>query len=319
MKNIKLWHIAVICVAVFLVFGLIGAIVISNISGGISSDGINWFWKNKDGNFGLSEKYSIDEEGTLDTNGLDALTISSVSSKVNVTTTQGSELTAHLYGTYSSRSEKLELQVTQSGGEGKIIVKYPKGGMGISISDLTLDIEIPESYSQGISVSTVSGGINFDCGNENFADVKFNTTSGRIRFNTIESASSLKVNSVSGSIEGRLLSGTLKAGSTSGSIKIFGLAGEADVNTVSGRIELGIEEYADIDADSTSGSVTIMLESEGDFYVDFSSVSGSFNCDMPMTVENQKKTGFEGYSGSKNGAEFKVSTVSGSFRIEKNY
>ena len=319
MKNLKLWHIAVICVAVFVVFGLIGAIVIANTTDFTNSRIFNWSWRDDNRSFGASENYTIDETGTINISDIDSLTISTVSSKVNITTVQGSELTAHLYGTYASRSGQVELQVSETGSEGKVYVKYPKGGSGITFSSLTLDIELPEEYAKNISVNSVSGELNFDCENESFEDVKLGTTSGRIKFNTIKSVSNLKVNSVSGSITGMLLDGSLDANSTSGSINIGGLASNADVHTVSGRIELGVEEYADIDAGTTSGSVVITLENEGDFFVDFGSVSGSFKSDIPMTVENQKKSGFEGYYGSKNGAEFKVSTVSGSLKIEKNY
>lgn len=318
MNKFKVWHLAVISVAVFLAFGLIAAIVIANNSDFRSPDNWNIFWKSGKSFFGKSEDYSIDEKESISISEKSNISISSLSSKVNVFQTDGEEITVHLYGTYASTGGAIELEVEDDGSEAKIVVKYPSGGASISLSNLILDVNIPKSYSEDVYVKTVSGEIDLECEDAIFEKVKLRSTSGRINFHTL-SAESLDVSSTSGKITGNLISGKLVAHGTSSSISVTGLTSESEITTVSGKITVDIEKYEDMDISSTSGRVIINLETEGDFFIDYSTVSGNFNCDIPLTVENQKRTGFEGYSGDKNSAKFKVHTVSGSLEINKNY
>ena len=318
MKKFKLWHLAVICLAVFLIFGGIAAAVIST-STKIADEAdwsFPWF---RPTIFGLNQdKFSIDQTETAGISGKNEISIRSVSSQIDVKETTDDEITAHLYGDYYSNRGEIELEVTDTGDTVKIAVKYPKGNTGISISDLKLEVSIPKDYEGDLSVSSVSGTLYISCESMELDKVNFSTTSGRINFEPI-STSSLDVGSVSGRIEGALTSGKLNAGGTSSSIAISGLTAESKVSTVSGKITVDVEYYDDLDLSSTSGRVEINLKTEGDFYVDYSTTSGSFECDIPLMVESQKRSGFEGYLGDSNAPKFKVHTVSGSLHINKDY
>jgi lia operon protein LiaG len=318
MKKFKLWHLAIICLAVFLIFGGIAAAVISTSTK--IADEADWSipWLGFK-SFGVrGDEFSIDQTETAGISGKNDVVIRSVSSQIEVKETTDDEITAHLFGDYYSRRGEIELEVTDSGGTVKIAVKYPKGNTGITISDLKLEVTIPQDYEGDLAVSSVSGPLYISCESMELDKVHFSTTSGRINFEPINS-SILEANSVSGRIEGTLLSGKLNAHGTSSSISISGLTAESEVRTVSGRITVDVEDYDDLNLSSTSGRVEINLKAEGDFYVDFSTTSGSFDSDIPLMVESQKRNGFEGYLGDSSAPRFKVNTVSGSLHINKDY
>ncbi len=320
MNKFKLWHLALICLAVFLIFGGIAAAAIS--TGSSSLNITDWSFprikSNSSGLFSSGAELSLDENTTTDIAGADSIIINGVSSPIEVTTTTGDNVQAHLYGSYFSTAGKIELEVTKNGGDIKILVKYPNGNAGVTTSMLKLDVQIPSDYYGNLSVNGVSSSLDIKCEGMKFDDVRFVTTSGKIHFEPIN-ANSIDVDSVSGRIEGTLVSGKLNVKGISSTVAISGLTAESKIKTTSGKITVDVEAYDDLDLSSTSGSVEINLKTEDDFYVDFDTISGRFDCDIPLTVKSQKRTGFEGYTADDNVAKFDVGTTSGSLKINKNY
>ncbi len=313
MNKFKMWHLAVICIAVFIVFAILATIAVvtnkelRNIDNwNIDGDNIS-FW-------GLSggTEYNIDDTKTEDIDGITNIEIHSISSDITVDATPSSNASAHLYGKYATRGDKLELVVKKSGSTLNIYIDYPK--RGITNSELKLDITIPGSFSGDISVSGVSSDIVLNVESIEFKEVTLNTMSGEIYTNTIN-AESVKASSTSGDLYAQMINGELSFTGTSSKAVVSGLSDTAYIKTVSGNVNLTLEEPYDATVKTVSGDVNIELDSTDSFYIDFSSVSGDFDCDLPLVLETNKRGNVKGYYEDSNGAEFNVSTTSGDLTI----
>ena len=316
MNKFKMWHLALISLAVFLVFGIIATAAIAS-NAALKDTSIWDFNLNRNVfnlSFGGGKDYTIDTQKDVNVSEAKDITVGAVSAEINIIQTVGDTLSAHLYGDYNSRSGEIELEVKQTGSTVKINVKYPT--IGIRSANLTLDIQIPESYSGSFEIGTVSSSVKLECEDISFEEVSLNTVSGRISIGTLNSEK-LNVNTTSGRVSGTLSSGDLKANSVSGDFELSDISGYADIDTVSGKVELDIKEYEGVKVDSTSGNVTISFASAQDFYVKYDTVSGDFDCSLPLMIEKQDRTSIDAYSGNANAAVIDVNTVSGDLKINQ--
>jgi lia operon protein LiaG len=315
MNKFKLWHLAVISVAVFLIFGIIAAVAI--VTNNDLHDMNKWNFNWKDTNFGIiltpGKSYDIDEEKSESVNGISEIDISAIAADINVTVTDDDELTANLYGDYTSRNGELELIVQESGSKLKVYVKYPKNG--ISRTNISLDVQIPSSYSKDLSVDGVSSDIELETSKMDFEEVNIGTVSGKIRLNTIN-ADIVKASSTSGDLYAEMINGELEFNGTSSKITVSGLSGEAKIDTVSGDVEFTMDKPNDAKVNTVSGKVTIKLEALEAFSVDFGTTSGNLECDFPLTLETNKRNSVKGYYDNDDSAVFDVNTTSGDLKIE---
>lgn len=314
MKKFKAWHLALICVAVFLIFAGIASIIISTNDDYHSANSWNIQWDIEDFylNIGPGKDYTMDVNESLDISNKSKVQISAISSDINIIQTTGDKLNVHFHGDYRSRNREIKLDIQNVGNTTKIIVKYPKNG--VSRSNLVLDIEIPTNYNQNLNVSGVSSDIYLECEDMEFESVNTSNVSGTTNVNTLH-AESLTSNTVSGNIKGSLLDGKLKVSGVSSRVNITGLSKEVSVHTVSGDVTLGINKTDNINVDTTSGDIDVTLENDNEFYIKYDSVSGNFKCDLPLTIVKQKGGDFEGYAGSKDAPVLNIDSVSGSFKI----
>jgi DUF4097 and DUF4098 domain-containing protein YvlB len=320
MKKFKAWHLALICLAVFLVFAGISAIVIAtNPQQYNNVHNWNWNWKwnssNSIFNFGVGKEYTIDETKTIDVMNKSNVQISGVSSDITITQSQGDKLTARLHGDYKSRNGEIKLEILEKTNALRIIIKHPKMG-GVNYSNLKLDITIPQGYNNDLSVNTVSSNILFECKDMTFRNVSTNNVSGKTDIDSL-TAKSLDVDTVSGGVIGELLDGTLDITGVSANVDVKGLSNKVRVNTVSGKVILQFNKLTeDVNIDTTSGRIEFTLPEDSEFYVRFDSVSGNFKCDIPVNIIRQKGGDFEGYVGSESAPELDVDSVSGSLEID---
>ena len=122
----------------------------------------------------------------------------------------------------------------------------------------------------------------------------------------------LTISTVSGEaeIEGGMES--LRYSSTSGGMRADGLPEgcAVETDTVSGNMELRFDGCpGDIEADSTSGSLTVYLPGDVGFELDYDSGSGDLDCDFPSLRE---------VYGDSVMFSMDVSTTSGDLDIRKN-
>lgn len=186
-------------------------------------------------------------------------------------------------------------------------------GQNLNAHTVSGEISAYGLQAQSIQLSATSGCID---GQRLQADrLKLSTVSGRITGDF--GADTARLSSTSGRVEAHGDVGSeLTLSSVSGSVQFEGTAGrDFKVNTTSGKQYLVLKDMPrTIKCGSVSGSVELLLpDSEGGFSAEYSTVSGKFACDFPVTGKQEKRSGSARYgSGS---TRLTLSTTSGAMRI----
>lgn len=160
-----------------------------------------------------------------------------------------------------------------------------------------IEVYLPMSYRNSLSLSTVSGSVTSDQSWE-MNKVSANSTSGAIKIAGI-SAKQFSLSTVSGKIVAGKLTGSGNASTTSGSISL-------ESKKVDG----------DIHASTVSGSVKITVPQKSDFGFKVSTVSGRINSFFELPSKGKKNVSAR--YGEKTDISIDLSTVSGSITIEAN-
>jgi len=303
MKKIVL--IVVVLVAVFVTFGIFSGLLLHR-----NDD--NW------GSFYIGDKdetaTDINQSATLDADGLDRIVVDTVSSEVILYTVDGDDIEVTLSGVSYSRAGAIELVTDIRGDVAYIEVKYPNGNSyktfrdffrNFNFNDISsfrfddgeLEIGVPTSYNEQLSISTVSGNIT-DSGDDLPLDkIKISTVSGNA---TIDN----------------FLCEDIDLDTVSGDFDIYMESINGSFNGVSGDLiisgEVLVEEFK---FDSVSGDGSFIVEDEINLEIDFDSVSGDFKCDYPVIIGSQDFNSLNAKIGNGEG-KLKVDTVSGDVSID---
>lgn len=186
-------------------------------------------------------------------------------------------------------------------------------GQNLNAHTVSGEISAYGLQAQSIQLSATSGCIDGQRLQANC--LKLSTVSGRITGDF--SADTARLSSTSGRVEAHGDVGSeLTLSSVSGSVQFDGTAGrDFKVNTTSGKQYLALKDMPrTIKCGSVSGSVELLLpDSEEGFSAEYSTVSGKFACDFPVTGKQEKRSGSARYgSGS---TRLTLSTTSGAMRI----
>lgn len=279
----------------------------------------------------------VDQEKTEALQGLNAVSVQTVSEEIRIIPVEGNEVKAHFYGTYKSSDPdfKPQLVVDRTGGSLKIKVEYTKKFAIHYNSNLKLDVSVPAQYAEELETLSTSGEItangftldrftsktvsgDVDAKQVNAREAAISTTSGEAGITG--AYDSFSFSTVSGDLaasEFTAKESSLK--STSGELRLSGNPGDVTAKTVSGGIELEYAAFANrIDIATTSGEVAVKLPESAGFELDYSSSSGEASCDFPINAEaggNHDKR-LKGTVGNGEG-DIKVSTISGDLQINK--
>lgn len=145
--------------------------------------------------------------------------------------------------------------------------------------------------------------------------LEVSSTSGTVRLKRL-TGEKLDVSGTSGQIEGDALNfGEAEFSSVSGGIDVAGSFENLSASTVSGstRLESAVCP-SEADLNSVSGSLELFVPKNDGFDAEYSSVSGSFSSDFP-TSGDSGKSGRVLYESGK--ASFRFSTTSGSMFVGK--
>lgn len=307
--------------------------------------GFAFFSRKKDtGNFKVIDNtrkksgfgYDIDSTGKVSTDGVDKITIRSVSSEVKIATHKSDQVNAHFYGNVIgfNKENMPYLEVEKKGNEALVRIVYP-AKTGLNITENTkLDVVIPEDWNRNIEVISISGGISADQLTGN--DITLNTTSGKIEISDIDADGTISASSISGSCNiDKVISDNAKINTSSGDtvvgyleakdIKFKTISGhgklnvtvkKAELNSTSGNIDVDFTNgFEKISAKSISGRVKLGIPGTTEFTVDLKTISGGIDCqDFPMKISSSGKKELKGQVGS-GGSEIDVSTTSGNIEI----
>lgn len=281
---------------------------------------------------GQSREYTWDPAETEVT----GLKIDWVNGKIDVKVGSGDVIRITEQSAYGELKEDHQLKLSSS--DGILRIKWGRDFLFFNIfenrrKDLT--VEVPQAVAEAmeeLSCSNTSGQITVS--GFTAEEMNASSTSGDIKLGSLKLSGGLNVSSTSGKIEveDASISEELSASTTSGAILLSNVQAEkADLDTVSGDVSCGgsLQELSantvsasvraeltacpeEVDLDSVSGCLTLVIPENSGFEVDYSSVSGSFSSDFPATTGSGKSGRAKYSSGS---ASFQFSTTSGDMRV----
>ena len=158
-------------------------------------------------------------------------------------------------------------------------------------------VEVRNMQAHDFSVSTTSGRI--ELFGITATNLRASTTSGRIELNTAE-AEDIHLHTVSGSIEtNNALAESLRTNTTSGRHELSGSFGYVNARSTSGRIEIRSTIIpASLTARTSSGRIAVTVPNEGAITVQYSTGSGRFTSEMPVTTHGGADAQFNLSTGS---------------------
>lgn len=149
--------------------------------------------------------------------------------------------------------------------------------------------------------------------------VQASTGSGDVELIGVRSTE-LRASTGSGDIEGREVRAERFEGSTgSGDIRLESLSGDdLRTSTGSGSVRLGLLRVPrDLTARTGSGSVTLALPANPNVELDVRTGSGGISTDFPVTMDQVRRNELRGRIGTGNDGRLRVSTGSGSVRLQR--
>ena len=262
-----------------------------------------------DGQFGGDSSYAVcaDGEESFPTASVTRLDIGWIAGDVEISAYDGDEIrVAESASGALAENEKLRWKLE----DGVLHLRYCAPGL-CNMQAKSLTVLIPESLClEGLEVDVTAAELTLDALTVS-GEVNFDSVSGGIRARKL-ACQRLSVSTVSGAGEIEGCMERLRYSSTSGGMRADGLPEgcEVETDTVSGNMELRFTGCpGDIEADSTSGSVSVYLPGDVGFELDYDSVSGDLDCDFPV---------LRGVYGDRVMFSIDVSTTSGDLDIRKN-
>jgi len=275
--------------------------------------------------FGIGN-FDVVGEHSVSVSNIDSLSIDWTSGAVYIGTHSGNEIQITEFARRNLRDGQ-ELSLNTDGGTLSIYFTENMHRFSIGFNNMPtkqLEVLIPYTLSDNFDrfhVSTISGRVLVsDIGADDFnvsttsgrielrditaAQVNASTTSGRIELTDIE-AEEVQLRTVSGRIEARRTEAdSLRTNTTSGRHELSGDFGYVNARSVSGRIEITSTSVPEsLTARASSGRISITVPNEGAITVQYSTGSGRFSSQMPITT----------HGGA--GAQFDLSTTSGRIEI----
>lgn len=219
-----------------------------------------WRGDNLLGGLKLGKSTAVDISKSQDASEADKLRIEVGSADVELISVDGSELRVHLQGRqrglYINRGEP-DVTLQQRGGAIEVNAKQQGGwGIGMSVSNLKLTVEVPQQLWRELAVSTGSGELT---ATDVAADlVRMSTGSGDMALEQIVAQSGdFRVGS--GEVQGRdIRTDTLVVKSGSGDIELTSLFGsKATLSNGSGNISVVDYELSELSLDASSGDIEL--------------------------------------------------------------
>ena len=229
---------------------------------------------------------SVDRTVNADPNG--EVVISNVSGTVDVRGWDRNEV--KVSGVLDEDVERVDVET--SGGRVVIKVILPRGSH--NDGDAELEIQVPRASS--VEVSAVSADVS---SRGVFGTQRLKSVSGEVTAEV--SGNNSEIRSVSGDITvrgtGKPLS--LRVSSVSGSIDLAHASGKLDVVTVSGDAQLNLVDATEVRGRTTSGNFDLRANLARDAHVDVEAVSGDITLRLPSA--GGLSTEIESFSGDITG------------------
>lgn len=240
----------------------------------------------------------IDERDSIPLDGIEEIHIDVDIASINIISEDRKDLSLHYYGTISEHI-KTDLN-TRVAGKSLMVEAKANESKNLNKSnniDLHLDIIIPASYKDNLSLKANLGSTNIE-GLE-LDKIYLKGELGDINVNN-STFKELDINSSLGKIDiDNVISKENKLNADLGSIEVKNLKGFLDARTNLGSIDLRYDEVDwDIKAESSSGSINIVLPKNSNFTLDATTSLGSIKSSIPLESKEESKTRLSGKTGN---------------------
>lgn len=198
-----------------------------------------------------------------------------------------------------------------------LVVELPRNAtLGeVRIDNVSGGTYLSTTQGDTMRLTTVSGPVM--CWNSRGETLRIESVSGGVSLYGVSSRE-LRISGTSGKVnlEG-FAAEQLRVETVSGAITAQGNGEDLNLSTISGALTLQVEQYPKkVKLNSVSGRVTMLLPQEDlGFALEYSSISGGFSTQFPLTGELGKRKGKVVYG--QGGAKFRMDTVSGRIELRK--
>lgn len=227
------------------------------------------------------------------TEPINAVEVDWVSGKIDIAVYDG-DTTVIDENEISDEDYKLRYRVEN----GKLTVHSEKSGISFGVikrPKKELTIKIPRTYA------------------ENLRELKINSTSAEININGLTVSEKAEIDTVSGRVSASdFNAASLECDTVSGDIKVSGAIERFDLDSTSGSAQITTSvPLKGLETDTVSGNVTVILPESSGFSLEFDTVSGDLNSELPLTKKNGKHICKDG------SAKFEADSNSGDFTVKK--
>lgn len=293
----------------------IGAYIVyeSGVGTGELAESINKLLDRGDISVNLGATKEVREEQSFSLEDKRNIEISVPIGEVKVTAYEGDEIRLLVEGKVPENYLNRYLEVKEERGALEISLYKGMGNINLSFFnryDIRLYLEVPKEYQGNLDISNVSGDILVE--GLHLRELTLENISGDL---ILESGSSEEVDFdvVSGQFISYGKVGSLSGNSISGKITANDVRNSADVESVSGSIQLTLSEtIKDVEVESISGAVDLIFQGQQDLSYDLESVSGSITVE---TGEGINKGSRSLKRNVNNSPSVDVSTVSGTITL----
>jgi len=313
LRNTRIVTIVCWAISALALIGLVVWLLVSSVFN------ISWGLDFGMGNFEVVGEHSVSA------NNIDSLSIDWTSGAVYIGTHSGSEIQITEFARRNLRDNE-ELSFNTDGGTLSIYFTENMRRLGGVFNNTSkqLEVLIPDTLSDNFDrfhVDTVSGRVvvnnieaeDFNVGTTSgrielfgitASSLDASTTSGRIELRDIE-ADEIQLRTISGRVEARdTRADSLRTNTTSGRHELSGSFNYVNARSISGRIEITSTEVPEnVTARASSGRISITVPNDGVITVQYSTGSGRFTSQIPVTT----------HGGAD--AQFDLSTTSGRIEI----
>jgi len=299
--------ITVVCwiITAVALLGLAVWFVTGTVFGFMSDRWGGWnFGMNIGGFESLTGPFDVEGSRIIDESGVSSISIDWVAGEVRIIPHDENEIRVTEFAQRDLHNNE-KFYVSTSGDT--LVIKYTERNLRRRVPRKQLEVLVPRTLSENmdmLSINTVSEGVYVS--EINASVLKCDTVSGSV--NISGEFDNIKVNSVSGrvTIENTAQNSVLDAETVSGRMEISGAYDRVVVETVSGGVSVtSAVTPSSLKANSVSGSFDITVPEDASISVNHSSISGRLSSDIPIIMEGK-------------GAQFVISTVSGSTKIHTN-
>lgn len=187
-------------------------------------------------------------------------------------------------------SGKGNVNVTQKGNKIKVIYDKRWYESFFSFFDRSkLTVTIPEDYDNDIEFDIGSGIVNFeDSSKMQFDEFSIDIGSGKINLGEV-TANKGDIDIGSGIATIEQFNGDLSIDVSSGMLNLYNMNGKLETDVSSGKVTIAVEQLVDsIEAEVSSGMLTLNLPDDADFYIKGNVSSGIIR--NKFTLENNVST-----------------------------